>query len=354
MSAKTNDLVRFDSRVALLLKWMIEGSESIVPSVKEGRVTYPDVTKLMPVGNSAEVLDSLLAQGLLIKEYYTSEILCPSCGSSSLKDKYTCVSCHRSHIETGDMIEHYSCGNVDFEAKFDKDGKLLCPKCRKELKVIGTDYRRVGKLFRCNDCGKASSIPGVAHVCQNCGTVSTPENAQLRILHEYRINEKRRKKIESIAGIYGPLVELLEKKGFKIESPAFLKGESGIEHPFDIAAEVGGKYTLFDIRTHDESVSETEIMGFFAKVTDVAHREAILIAVPRASEYARRLSRPYNITLVEGDNINEVLASIAARYMERPVASPSYREASAKMEDPSQDEKWGEIVEPEEETQPIE
>jgi len=43
---------------------MIEGSESIVPSVKEGRVTYPDVTKLIPPGSSAEVLDSLLAQGL--------------------------------------------------------------------------------------------------------------------------------------------------------------------------------------------------------------------------------------------------------------------------------------------------
>ena len=333
---------------------MIEGSESIVPSVKEGRVTYPDVTKLIPPGSSAEVLDSLLAQGLLIKEYYTSEILCPSCGSSSLKDKYTCVSCHRSHIETGDMIEHYSCGNVDFEAKFDKDGRLLCPKCRKELKVIGTDYRRVGKLFRCNDCGKASSIPRVAHVCQNCGTVSTPENAQLRILHEYRINGKKRKEIESIAGIYGPLVDFLEKEGFKIESPAFVEGKSGIEHPFDIAAEISGNRTLLDIRTDKESVGEIEVLTFFAKTMDVAHWEAILIAVPRASESARRFSRQYSITLVEGHNMNEILASIAARQIERPVAPPSYGEASAKIEDPSQDENRGEIVEPEEVTQPIE
>lgn len=305
----------------------------MVPSVKEGGVTYPDVTKLIPTENPVEVLDFLLVQGLLIKEYYESEILCPACGSSSLKDKYTCVSCHSNRMETGEMIEHYSCGNVDYEVKFVKDGKLLCPKCRKELKVIGTDYRQMGKLFRCDDCGKASSVPRIVHVC-NCGTVSTSENAQLRILYQYRINEKRTKEIESIVGIYGPLVQLLEKEGFKTESPAFLKGESGIEHPFDIAAEIGGKRMLLDIRTGEESVSETEIMSFFVKNLDVAHWEAILIAVPRASECARRFSRLYNIDLVEGDNMDEILASIAARHLKRPVApAPSYAEASAKIKE---------------------
>jgi len=323
-NAKTDDLPQFDSREALLLKWMTEGSKSIVPSMKEGRVTYPDVAKLIPTGNHAEILDFLFARGLLTRECYESEILCPACGSSSLKDKYTCLSCHSSRIETGEMIEHYSCGNVDFEVKFIKEEELRCPKCRKELKLIGTDYRRIEKLFRCNDCGKASSIPGIAHVCQNCGTVTTPEKTRLHILYEYRINEEKRTEIDFLAGTYSPLIEFLEKKGFKIESPAFVKGKSGIEHPFDITAEVGGNRTLLDVRTDKESVSETEVMTFFAKIMDVAYWEAILIAVPRASEYARRLTRQYKISLVEGGNVDEILVSIAARYLDRPAAPPSW------------------------------
>jgi hypothetical protein len=311
---------------------MTEGSKSIVPSVKEGRVTYPDVAKLIPTENQAEVLDFLFARELLTKECYESEILCPACGSSSLKDRYTCLSCHSSRIETGEMIEHYSCGNVDFEVRFVKEGELCCSKCRKALKIIGTDYRRIGKLFRCSDCGRASSIPGIAHVCQNCGTVTTPEKMRLRILYEYRINEEKRKEIESLAGTYSPLIEFLEKKGFKIESPAFVKGKSGIWHQFDIAAEVGGNRTLLDVRMDKVTVSETEVMIFFAKTMDVAHEEAVLVAVPRMSEEGRSLIRTYNVDLVEGDSIDEILASMVALFSERPAASPSDSEISAKIE----------------------
>jgi len=324
LTGKTGNLSQLNSGVTPLLKWMLEGPRSVVPSVKEGRVTYPDVGKLIPTGNPTEVLAFLLARGLLIREYYESEILCPACGSSSLKDRYTCASCHGRRIETGEMIEHYSCGNVDFEVKFIKEEELRCPKCRKELKIIGTDYRRIEKLFRCNDCGKASSIPGIAHVCHNCGTVTTPEKMRLRILYEYRINEQKRKEVESMAGMYEPLVEFFEKKGYKTTCPTFLKGESGIKHQFDLVAEIDGKRMLLDIAIDEESVTETEVMIFFAKTMDVAHEEAVLVAVPRMSEYGRSLIKTYNIDLVEGDSIDEILVSIAARYLDKPAAPPSW------------------------------
>ncbi len=321
MQTKTDSAPLVDIRGAVFLKWMVDGPKVLVPEVKEGTVTYPDVTRLIHAVDSVEFLDRLAGTGILKKERYLSEILCPSCGSSTLRDKYTCTFCRGDRLESGEMIEHYACGNVDFEVKFQKDGRLVCPKCGKELKVIGTDYRRVGRVFRCDDCGRDSSIPRITHVCQNCGTVSTWEQVRLRILHQYRINEEKKKEIDSLTGIYLPLLEFMQKEGLKVESPAFLEGESGVEHSFDILARNDGRRTVFDIVTGRDSVDETAVITFFAKALDVAHDESVLISVPKASERAKRLCKLYNIALVEGDSIDEILASMATLSLKGQVTS---------------------------------
>lgn len=321
MQAKTDSVPLADVRSAIFLKWMMDASKTLVPEEQEDKIAYPDVTRLVPAADPVEFLDRLAAQGVLIKERYQSEVLCPSCGSSSLRDRYTCMFCRGDNLETGDMIEHYACGNTDFESSYLKEGKLICPKCRRELKIIGTDYRRVGKVFKCNDCGKDSSIPRITHTCQKCGTVSTWEQARLRILYKYRINEEKKKEIDSLTGIYLPLVEFLQKGGFQVESPALLKGESGVEHSFDIQAISEERRTLFDMASDRESVGEAAVIAFFSKTLDVAHDEAVLICVPKASERARGLCKLYGINLVEGDGITEILNSMATLTL-RKQASP--------------------------------
>jgi len=321
MLTENKNASRADIRGAILLKWMADGHKTIMPEMKDGKVTYPEVAGLIPGGDPIELLDQLATRGILKKERHASEVLCPSCGSSILKDQYACMFCRGAHLETGEMIEHYSCGNVDFEVKFHKDGRLICPKCGKELKVIGTDYRRVGKVFKCHDCGKDSSIPRIVHICQSCGTASTWEQSQLRVLYRFRVNEEKEEEIESLTAVYLPLVEFLQKQGFKTESPAFMKGESGTEHSFDIVAFAAGKRTVFDIVTGRESVDETAVIAFFAKALDVAHDECILICLPKASDRARSLSKLYNIGLVEGNSITEILASMATLSLKKPVAT---------------------------------
>lgn len=321
MEAKTASPSLADVRSAIFLKWMMDSSKTLVPEEREDKIAYPDVARLVPAADPVEFLDRLAAQGVLIKERYQSEVLCPSCGSSSLRDRYTCMFCRGDNLETGDMIEHYACGNTDFESSYLKEGKLICPKCRRELKIIGTDYRRVGKVFKCNDCGRDSSIPRITHTCQKCGTVSTWEQARLRVLYKYRINEEKKKEIDSLTGIYLPLVEFLQKGGFQVESPALLKGESGVEHSFDIQAISEERRTLFDMASDRESVGEAAVIAFFSKTLDVAHDEAVLICVPKASERARGLCKLYGIDLVEGDRITEILNSMATLTL-RTQASP--------------------------------
>ena len=68
MQAETRALPLTDSRVALLLKWMLDRSRSLVPHNEGGKVTYPEVTKLIPRVDSVELLDRLAEKGLLKRE----------------------------------------------------------------------------------------------------------------------------------------------------------------------------------------------------------------------------------------------------------------------------------------------
>ncbi|MCJ7506140.1 hypothetical protein MUP05_06700 [Candidatus Bathyarchaeota archaeon] len=311
MQVKTETVTLADIRSAFFLKWMTDGPKVLTPKVVDKKITYPDVTRLVPIVEPLEFLDRLAAQGILVKERYVSEILCPSCGSSELRDRYTCMFCHSDNIETGEMIDHYACGNTDFEANFQKDGKLVCSKCLKEVKVIGKDYRRVGKVFQCKDCGKDSSIPRITHLCQDCKAVSTWEQVRLSVLYKYRINEKKKKEIDSLTGIYLPLVEFLQKEGFQVQSPALIQGESGVEHTFDILARAEIRQTLFDIVTDRESVGDAAVITFFSKILDAPHDESVLICVPKLSDRAKSLCKLYGITVVEGDGIAQILSSMA-------------------------------------------
>ncbi len=304
---------------------MIDEGRTLVPEEVERKVTYPEVARLSQGIDSVEFLDALASQGILKKERYITEVLCPACGFSSLRDKYTCTFCRGDNVETGDIVEHYACGNTDFEASFLKEGRLICPKCRRELKIIGTDYRRIGKVFKCSDCGKDSSIPRIVHTCRNCGAESTWENTRLRSLYKYSINEEKKREIESISGVYLPLVEFLQKAGFQVESPVTVKGESGLDHSFDILALHNDRRTLFDIVADSEAVGETSVVTFFTKTLDVAHDQAVLICIPKSSDRARGLSRAYGIGLVEGEGIAEILSSMASLSLKSGPPGPSAR-----------------------------
>jgi hypothetical protein len=121
VAAKVVSAPLVDVRTAIFLKWMMDASKTLVPEETKGKVVYSDVLRLIPGVDSGEFLGRLAAQGILRKERYVTEVLCPSCGSSSLKDKYTCAFCHGDNVETGEMIEHYTCGNTDLEINFQQE-----------------------------------------------------------------------------------------------------------------------------------------------------------------------------------------------------------------------------------------
>ncbi|PMB75332.1 MAG: hypothetical protein C0193_00925, partial [Candidatus Bathyarchaeota archaeon] len=192
--------------------------------------------------------------------------------------------------------------------------KLVCPKCHEELKKSDVDYRKAGTWCTCKDCNKSFDIPIAAHFCRDCHTNFTFEEAVIKDVYAYSLNEEVREEAALGWVIISPIREFLVENGFEVESPAFVKGKSGANHMFDIAAYLKDekhKITVIDIATSAENaVSEQPIIALFAKVFDVSPESAYLIAIPKVSENGKKMAELYNIKVIEAKNQKEAIKAL--------------------------------------------
>ena len=48
------------------------------------------------------------------------------------------------NVRKSALIEHLRCGYIDTEDRLHEEGKLVCPKCKRELVSQDTDHRKAG------------------------------------------------------------------------------------------------------------------------------------------------------------------------------------------------------------------
>jgi ActR/RegA family two-component response regulator len=177
---------------------------SILKAIKEGRVTkfipsfsyergifYPDLEKIVP--NSSidySVLEEIEKYGILRREFYDSGLACPSCASLKVSIKFRCTSCKSTDIDKGAAIEHLRCGHIDKYEGFDKGEKMICPKCSRELKALGVDYRKPGIFFKCGTCGNIMPIPAYDYICGGCGESFTEGQLDIKKFFTFVVETK--------------------------------------------------------------------------------------------------------------------------------------------------------------------
>jgi len=307
-----------DRRVQALLNKFMSGSiEALTPifDLKRGFV-YPEVEEIIGESEDAEkFLAVLIEAGILKRELYDKIVCCPRCGSVNVSSLYCCPFCLSFDVRKSSLIEHIKCGYMDTEEKFVKGDGLFCPKCKRELTEEDVDYRRAGLWCTCNKCGKSFDIPVPRHFCRNCQTNFTFENAIIKEAYTYRLDEGVVKSVATEWAILAPIRKLLEDKGFKVETPGFMAGRSGVKHMFDmIAYNNGRKPEKIAINTSTspdgKPVPEHAIIDMFAKTYDSNIEKAILIAIPRISENGRKLANHYKICLIEAKTPKEALDKI--------------------------------------------
>jgi hypothetical protein len=283
---------------------------------------YPIVEAITGSPSEAiEFLTRLHEAGVLERRLYDKIIYCPKCESANVSTQYCCPYCKSFDIQKSSLIEHVKCGYMDVEENFWKNNKLICPKCREELKKIDVDYRRAGVWCTCKECKKSFDIPITTHFCRDCQANSTFEEAIIKEVYAYTLKEETKAQASLGWVIIAPIRDFLTENGFDVESPAFLKGKSGANHMFDIGAfkgEITRKTIVIDLATSvDDTVSEQPVIALFAKTFDVSPDAAYLIAIPKMGENGKRMAELYSIQIIEAKNQKEAIKALKERLPEK-------------------------------------
>jgi hypothetical protein len=314
--AERADLYR-DRNTQVFLSKFLSGEMKELEPVYDPKVgyKYPIVEAIIGDASSAEVfLSKLNGAGVLKRRLYDKIMYCPQCSSANISARYCCPYCKSFDIQKSSLIEHVKCGYMDVEENFQKTGKPVCPKCHDELKKLDIDYRRAGIWCTCKECHKSFDIPVTAHFCRDCHANSNFEDAVIKDVYAYSLNEEVKEEVSLDWVVITPIRDFLRDNGFEVESPAFLKGKSGANHVFDIAAFKGGmtrKVTVIDLATStDASVPEQPIIALFAKVYDVSPDNAYLIAIPELSDNGKKMAELYNIQIIEAKSQKEAIKAL--------------------------------------------
>jgi transcription elongation factor Elf1 len=307
-----------DSRFQLFLKKFLSGELKRLDPVYDPTYgyRYPRIEDLTgSPADTEEFLNHLYESGFLKRELFDRVIRCPKCDSANVSTRYRCPYCKTFDIKKSSLIEHVSCGYIDTQERFEKKDKLVCPKCGSELTKPDVNYRKAGVWCSCNECGKSFDIPVPSHFCRECSEDFTFEDANYRNIYSYTLNEAMIKEAGAHFMLVAPIREFLQKQGFHVESPGFLKGKSGASHIFDIIASSDGKdkkIVVIDVASSPtkDAVSEQSVISMFAKVFDTTPTKACLITIPKINENGRKLADLYKIKLIEAENQDAAIKAL--------------------------------------------
>jgi len=303
-----------DHKVQLLISKFVSGELGKLNPVYDPKhgFRYPLVDEIVgESSNTNKFLQKLFEGGVLNRKLYDKIVYCPTCSSANVSIHYTCPYCKSFDIKKSSLIEHIKCGYIDTEDHFQKEDKLVCPKCNKELISPDVDHHKAGVWCSCNKCTKSFDIPVPAHFCRECKENFTFDEAIYKDVYEYSLSPEAAKEVTLGWVMIGPIMESLEDIGFKVESPGFLNGKSGTRHMFDLTAVSEKKklITAIDLATSEDVVSDQVVISMFAKIFDTNPEKACLVAIPNMSESAKKLAKLYKIKLIEA---NDQTAAIKA------------------------------------------
>jgi len=112
------------------------------------------------------------------------ELGCNSCESLRLAQIFQCPSCKNPNFEQTKLIEHFDCGNFSEESTYD-DNK--CPKCNKQIKALGVDYRVLNNRYRCKNCDDIFQDVHTEFLCLKCNNSFILDDGNWKESLEYKL-----------------------------------------------------------------------------------------------------------------------------------------------------------------------
>lgn len=257
-----------------------------------------------------ELLERLYNEGLLRRKQIDNVLTCRSCGGISFMIKYRCPNCESMSLKRGMLIEHMTCGYIDLESTFANRG-YICPKCKKKLRALGVDYRKIGIQYVCNDCKYMTPNPTQILQCWSCGEIQEVDSAKFVELYTYNLNPDAQATIEKLTIDFMPIINRMSKLGWVVRKDFKIKGRSGVEHIFTLAAwpyeDVSKTKPSIVVDLHIGIANENNVLSVYAKSIDTNIKNVIFAVVPSMNDKARALANAYGIVIIEANDIGSML-----------------------------------------------
>jgi DNA-binding NarL/FixJ family response regulator len=320
----SNANVLDDARIIKLVEAMVSGKLTDITPVIDFNYklgfAYPAVDSLLDTTDqdTLDVLDNLAANGILIKEPYEKFYIDPE-NMFQLVPTERCPHCDSGEIVRGQLVEHFSCGYVGLDRDFKQDSRYVCPKCRKDLRLIGTDYRNVGMHYRCQDCNEVFTSPVVKW--RNLKTRKVWNNEELKEVEvfSYRFSPDKRGWLEFQLKPKTQLVDFLRSRGYQVQELAQMTGRSGAVHTIDVLAirddiltKINLGIGLLVASTGESEVGLEALFKYDTRTYDIGINYKVVIAIPRLGPEAMNFANRQMIRAFEAKTLASVVTNITS------------------------------------------
>ena len=134
--------------------------------------------------NILKYIKKLESAGNIVALDTIREISCNSCGSLKLAQLFQCPLCKQSKFEQIKLIEHFDCGNFSEDSTYEND---KCPKCKKQIKALGVDYRILSNRYVCQNCGEVFQDVYISFLCLKCNNTFKVDDGKWKESMEYKL-----------------------------------------------------------------------------------------------------------------------------------------------------------------------
>ena len=298
-----------------LIKYLVRrrSVKYIDPEIDENlEIRYPVLDFIQSlVGEEVEELLQELSEKNILKKSIISKIVrCPNCRSLKLVSKYVCFRCGSDNIRHVYILTHIPCGFTGSSSDFKNiGGKMICPKCGKELKE--EEYAIRGDIFICEDCRNTFAQPEVVYMCVKCKKEFTAKDAYYDDLYRYEVVVEELTKYEHI--VVKDLIETVLKKYNYSLVGSKIKGLSGIEHEFLAVGIKEGRTVVIDFIREGEDV-EMKLITTLGKAVDLPTAVDVLVLVPEQYALEKVRGAATNVKVLKYRYIDEI-ESIISEYL---------------------------------------
>lgn len=313
-----------DARIIKLVEALVSGKLTDITPVIDFNYklgfAYPAVDSLLDTADqeTLDILDSLAANGILIKEPYEKFYVDPE-NMFQLVPTERCPHCDSGEIVRGQLVEHFSCGYVGLDRDFKQDSRYVCPKCRKDLRLIGTDYRNVGMHYRCQDCNEVFTSPVVKWRNLKTRKVWNAEELREVEVHSYRFSPDKRGWLEFQLKPKTQLVDFLRSRGYEVQELAQMTGRSGAVHTVDVLAIRNDILTKINLgigllvaNTGESEVGLEALFKYDTRTYDIGINYKVVIAIPRLGPEAMNFANRQQIRAFEAKTLATVVTNITS------------------------------------------